>query len=284
LISIIVPYNYTISIDQGNLLEQQVDYTSTLSATVKNGTEIVNGMDKGILLLNGNDKNLKKVKPLKDIDIIKITSHDFEITNIKESIKGLEFDLNKYNKHVTFSLPGIHFIDNIILAIKIGLMFEVPIDDIIEAISSYQTLDKRMHVYSLDQNITLIDDCYNASYESVVAGFNIISKENQRKIIILGDSLELGKYSKYIHKKIGFKIKRMDNTILLAVGTEVKHIENMHLKNAHFFDSNNDLIKYLAMNNLIESNDLIYIKGSRRMKLEMIRDYLINKLATNNLE
>jgi hypothetical protein len=53
-------YNYTISIDQGNLLEQQVDYTSTLSATVKNGTEIVNGME---LLWKSSDGNICEIQP-----------------------------------------------------------------------------------------------------------------------------------------------------------------------------------------------------------------------------
>jgi hypothetical protein len=52
-------YNYTISIDQGNILEQQVNYTSTLSATVKNGTEIVNGME---LLWESNDNNICEIQ------------------------------------------------------------------------------------------------------------------------------------------------------------------------------------------------------------------------------
>jgi hypothetical protein len=53
-------YNYIISIDQGNLLEQQVNYTSTLSATVKNGSEIVNDRE---LLWESSDISICEIQP-----------------------------------------------------------------------------------------------------------------------------------------------------------------------------------------------------------------------------
>jgi len=246
--------------------------------------EIVAGMNKGILLLNGNDRYLHKVRKLKDINIIKVTLDDMGVKQIEESFDYIKFDITKYNKQVIFNLPGQHFINGILLAIKIGLMFNVSIDDIIDAISSYQGMDKRLHTYHLNNDITLVDDSYNASYESIIAGLNIIKDIPNRKIIILGDVLELGKYSKYFHKKIGFKLKKVDNSILLAIGNEVKHIANMHHPHACFFNTKEELIRYLDVNDIIKPHDLIYIKGSRKMFLEQIRDYLLTKLIIKKIE
>ncbi len=245
--------------------------------------EIVDGMSKGILLLNDNDHYLHKVKKIKDISLVKVNTDDMGVDQIVESFDTLKFNLKKYNRQVVFNLPGSHFIDSIILAIKVGLMFDVSLDDIIDAIKSYQGMDKRLHTYHLDNDITLIDDSYNASYESIVAGLNIIKDIQAHKIIILGDVLELGKYSKYFHKKIGFKLKRIDNSTLLAVGNEVKYIANMHHIDAKFFKNKDELITYLN-DNIIKPHDLIYIKGSRKMFLEEIRDYLLNKLMIKKVE
>ena len=77
----------------------------------------------------------------------------------------------------------------------------------------------------------MIDDSYNASYESVIGGLNSLDKDS-RKIIILGDMLELGEYSKELHIKVGEFINNMNNTILITIGNETKYINN----DIHFND------------------------------------------------
>ena len=153
----------------------------------------------------------------------------------------------------------------ILEAIKIGIIYDIDIKNIIREIEKYKSYDKRLNEIVLD-NYTIVDDSYNASYESMRCGLNSISKINSKKIIILGDMLELGKYSKYYHKKITKILNKIDNKIILTVGKYTKYIKGVH------FDSNKDLISYL--NSIDINNTIIYVKGSNSMKLYEIVDYL----------
>ena len=71
-------------------------------------------------------------------------------------------------------MPGKHLIPNILLAIQVGLLYGINIKHIIKAISEYKTLDKRMDIIKLKKNNTLIADCYNSSYESLIGVLELI--------------------------------------------------------------------------------------------------------------
>ena len=112
----------------------------------------------------------------------------------------------------------------------------------------------------------LIDDCYNASYESLSYALELLKNYKQDKIIILGDMLELGKYSKKYHKKINKILKKIKNKRVFLRGEHTKYIFGKH------FSSNQELIEYLKNMNI--ENTIIFIKGSRKIKLEEIVNYL----------
>ena len=117
----------------------------------------------------------------------------------------------------------------------------------------------------------MVDDCYNCSYESFKAGIEQLKHYACDKLIIFGDILELGIYSKKIHHKIG-KLLEKNKYHSLLVGDDTKYSMNSYsLK----FNSNKEVINYLDKNNL--SDIVIYIKGSRGMNLEEIKNYLTKK-------
>ncbi len=100
--------------------------------------------------------------------------------------------------------------------------------------------------------------------------------QEKQNIIILGDVLELGKHTEKIHKQIEQELKKIKNTNIITVGENTKIIqEGIH------FQNNKDLIEYLKTQNL--KNKTILIKGSRKMHLEEIKDY-IKKENTINIK
>ena len=123
---------------------------------------------------------------------------------------------------------------------------------------------ERMNVI-LKNNTKIINDCYNASLESVISAINVLENEKSKKIIVLGDILELGKYSVKIHKKIGKHLRKLKNVDVLLVGDNVKNIKG---KNHKYFNNNSEIINYLSELNLNDTT--ILIKASRRMHLEEI--------------
>ena len=88
------------------------------------------------------------------------------------------------------------------------------------------------------------------------------------KIIILGDMLELGKYSKKYHKKINKLLKKIKKKKVFLIGEYTKYIHGIH------FSSNQELINYLKKINI--KDHIIFIKGSRKMKLEQGVEYSKN--------
>ena len=212
------------------------------------------------LIVNGDDKYLKKTKSFK-CGLNK--NNNLKCSVIEDSIDRVVFNvcLDKVYK-ITFNNPGIHFINDILLAIKVCLMMDIDINTIINSVATYTLPEKRMNIIHKKGNI-IINDCYNSSYESLRAGINYLNKINGNKILILGDILELGKKSKSIHKKINKLVKDYKN--IYTVGKYSKYIKGMHFDNVY------DLIEYFKKINIKKS--YIYIKGSRKMKLDLVYDY-----------
>ena len=132
-------------------------------------------------------------------------------------------------------------------------------------------------------NITIINDCYNANFDSMKAGIENLAKMNaKRKIAILGDMLELGGYSEKLHKAVGKEVAKNNINELIVVGNESKNIAKeakdcgMKEKNIHEFDKNNDVIKFIISNK--EDDDCILIKASNGMHFIEIVDELKKQL------
>ena len=228
--------------------------------------EILDGMNDGLLIINNENKLLKKIKysniircgkELKPYCISVNDKVSFELVINNEVHK---FEYNSINKDL---------IMDFVLAIQIGLLFDIDIADIKEILRNYSMPENRMNI--INKGTTkIINDCYNSSLESVKASLNSI-KNDKNKIIILGDILELGDYTIKIHKEIGKLLTKIKDKQVLLVGENVKYIKN---KNYKYFDNNNELINYIKKINL--SNTTILIKGSRKMHLEEITEYILN--------
>ena len=246
-----------------NIGSSHLEYFKKRINIFKEKISIVDGMYNKKLIVNGDDKYLKKVNFFK-CGINK--NNNLKAYNIKEYIDHIEFNiyLDKEYK-VVFNNPGIHFINDILLVIKVALDYKIDIETIIDRISSFKLTNKRMNIIKLKNNI-LINDCYNASLESIMGGINYLKKIESKKVLIIGDILELGKHSKRIHKKINKEISKLKNKEVYTIGKYSKHIKGIH------FNDVDELIEYIKLNNI--NNSYIYVKGSRRMNLDKFIEFI----------
>lgn len=249
-----------------NIGSSHLEYFKNKKNIYKEKLSILHGMKNKKLIVNGDDKFLKKTKSYKCGTKRK---NDLKAYNIKEELNKISFNiyLDKEYK-ITFNNPGVHFVTDILLAIKVCLDFDIKIKHIIKKINSFKITDKRMNYQKVGSNV-IIDDCYNSSYESFVAGINYLKNINCNKIIIIGDILELGEYSRKIHRKLDKKLKKIKNKQILTVGKYSKLIKGKS------FVSNNELIEYIKKLNI--TNTYIYIKGSRKTNLDEIVKFLTKK-------
>ena len=246
-----------------NIGSSHLEYFKTRKNIFKEKTTIIDGMYNKKLIVNGDDKYLKKLKCYK-CGIKK--NNNLKAYNIESYIDHIEFNiyLDKEYK-IVFNNPGEHFVNNILLVIETCLDYNIDINDIISNINSFSLTNMRMNIIRIGSNV-IINDCYNSSLESICAGINYLKNINQDKLLIIGDILELGKYSKKIHKKINKKLKKLNNKKILTVGKYSKYITGINFSNVE------ELINYLENNKI--NNTYIYIKGSRRMNLDKVVEYL----------
>lgn len=251
--------------------------------------EILEGLDKNGCLIINNDNDMlhmwnEKNKQYNVIDfgisnksyaMAKEINLDGECSNYKLSIENNNYDVN-------VPIGGEPFVYNSLCAVCVGKTLNISIENIISGIKNFKLTKNRMEIIKVN-NITIINDCYNANFDSMKAGIENLAKMNaKRKIAILGDMLELGGYSEKLHKAVGKEVAKNNINELIVVGNESKNIAKeakdcgMKEKNIHEFDKNNDVIKFIISNK--EEDDCILIKASNGMHFIEIVDELKKQL------
>lgn len=238
-------------------------------------TNIAKGLKgKKILLLNGDDNYLKKyTNPNVNVKYFSIN----DARNIETKGDRIEYDTSIYGKeeHIVINALGNHNILNSLVAIKIGEIYQLPVEKIKSGIAKYKNFNRRMEKINLG-NVTIIDDTYNASPSSTESGLKSVNEiKGKRKIAVLSDILELGNFSKDIHLKLGEIFKDLEFDVIIAFGNDIKYlIENAkkYVNNIYYCKDSIDAEKKLR--EIIKENDVIYFKGSNGMKVNTIVENL----------
>jgi UDP-N-acetylmuramoyl-tripeptide--D-alanyl-D-alanine ligase len=158
-------------------------------------------------------------------------------------------------------------------AAAIGLIMGLNLVKISEAISYYKGPNGRLKILAGIKNSWIIDDTYNSSPSATSLALSVLRElPAKRRIVVLGDMLELGKYTIQAHQTVGNLIDGFFD-ILVCVGLRAKFIADsaanqMPKENIYTFETS-DLAKK-KVQDLIKEGDLILIKGSQGMRMEKI--------------
>ena len=252
-----------------NIGTSHIGNLKTQENILKAKMEITKYLKKGDLILNGSDFYLNTIKENKNYGIIRTDNN--KISNIKIDEK-LHFDININDKiyNIEFNIPNKYLIENILLAIEVGLIYQIAPHSIVKAINNFEGAEGRLETIELKNNITIISDCYNASPESIKSSLSVLDNTNKKKMAIIGDVLELGNHSEELHKKIGEYLETIKELRVITVGDATKIINI-----GKHFNNNEELKEYLNRAKLDDTT--ILIKGSHGMHLDEIKDYIIEK-------
>jgi len=251
--------------------------------------EILDGLSSaGAVVLNGDDKMLYALDGTLGFETlyygIENPNCDILATDIKKSGQGSAFTVrfNGEEYKIAISVPGEHHIYNALAALLIGLRYNIPMEKIIQGIADFSPGAMRQNIVKLE-NYTLIEDCYNASPDSMKAGLDVLTRlaadagGNVRAVAVLGDMLELGEFSEGQHRAVGKLVCDSQIDVLITVGSEAKHIANGASElnfggEIHSFADNEKLKGKIT--EIIKNGDFILFKGSRGMKLEEVSQFI----------
>lgn len=244
--------------------------------------EILEGLNENGSLIINNDNDLLNIwnKDNKDkhkhITYAIENKSDLNANNVKilDNSSTFEIELNETKYKIEVPVGGKHFVYNSLAAIAVGLEYNISIENIIKGIKTFSLTKRRMEILQTKDNVTIINDSYNASYESIKAALEYLkSTKANRKIAVLGDVLELGDFSKQMHENIGKEVIKNNVDILITVGTEAQNINNIVKgKNIeeYSFETNEEAIKKLK--EIAKPKDIILVKASNGMHFEKIVD------------
>lgn len=255
--------------------------------------EILDGMKEKKVIIN-NDNDLLHIWYEQNKSRYSIITYginnesDIMAKDIIKKEEVSEFTCKTKQEEMKIEVPvgGEHFIYNAMCAIAVGKQLNLTREEIYEGIKNFELTKKRMETIQLENDITLVNDTYNASYESISASLKYVSELNKnRKVAVLGDILELGEFSKELHKKVGEEVVKNKIDLLICTGENSKYIvenavsKGMLKENVYYEENIENVI--LRIGKEKKKGDVILLKASNGMKFYNIVAELMTKYGKN---
>lgn len=197
--------------------------------------------------------------------------------NIQINEDSSTYNVKINNKEYTVKVPvsGKHFVYNSLCAIAVGNLLKITPENIIKGIETFSLTKNRMEVDKIKDNITVINDAYNASYDSMKAAIEYLQNlPGNRKIAVLGDMFELGEFAEEIHRKVGIEVFTHKIDVLVTVGELAKYIADevkylgMPKEKVIAVDTTKEAVEYLNKN--LAKDDVVLLKAAHGMNFAEI--------------
>ncbi|MBN1224359.1 MAG: UDP-N-acetylmuramoyl-tripeptide--D-alanyl-D-alanine ligase [Candidatus Aminicenantes bacterium] len=265
-----------------NIQPVHLEFFEDMAGIAAAKKEILEGAEQGsTAVLNGDDPWVERIS--KDWSGEKVffglsDRCDVSAKNIRiKGWEGMSFILSYGEIRQRISLPFFYetALYNYLAAVALGYAFSIPLNGICEQTHSLELYKMRGTLIHLDGGMILIDDSYNsnpAGLESTLK--SVAGLPHKRKVAVLGDMLELGKDSAMYHRKAGEQVFNYAYELLVTVGAlsrvmaEAAIDSGMPQKQVYSFSNTEEAADNIQ--ELLESGDLILVKGSRGLKMENI--------------
>lgn len=241
--------------------------------------EIIDGLkDEGLCLYNGDEPLLLKNKNLSSINCKAFGekyTNDLFPTNVQVDEYGVHFKLNDSKIQYDVPLHGKHNILNTIVGIAVGQYYSVPTEKIQEALRQINITHMRFQFLTAKTGFTIINDAWNASPSSMKAAIETLQKLKayKKKMIVIGDMLELGKEAETYHREIGKMLNEESIQYVFTYGALAEIVAEEARKKydtgkVQSFNNKTKIAEEVIK--VITENDVVLLKGSRGMALEEI--------------
>lgn len=206
---------------------------------------------------------------------------DLRATEVEQGVSGTSFRLR--GRTVRSPLLGEHNVRNLLSALAVVEALGHPLDEALEVVDQLEGSGRRMQRHELGE-ITLLDDSYNANPESVRAAMRVLEGfggEGRRRILVLGDMLELGELERELHHEVGMEAARAGLEMVVAVGELAMAVAAGALEGGlpgeavlHFERAG---AAAATLPDLVRPGDVVLVKASRGVRLEQVVDTLLER-------
>lgn len=239
--------------------------------------ELVDTMkESGIGLLNGDEPLLYQQRPEKRIVYFGFAGHnDYRAEDVKDTSFTLVYPEGRLP--VTLQVEGEHQIMNALAAFGAGHLMGYPPELLVKGLESYCGDGRRWFIEEV-AGVTVIDDSYNASPDSMAAALKVLAKKPARRVAVLGDMLELGALEEQGHRRVGSLCKELKMDLLITFGKASEWInkEAGAVEKYHLTDRS-ELVPLLEKQ--LKAGDTVLFKASNSMDFQSVAKELKERMG-----
>jgi UDP-N-acetylmuramoyl-tripeptide--D-alanyl-D-alanine ligase len=266
-----------------------LEFFDSLDAIAAAKAEILEGLDDdGAAVLNWEDPRVRRIGQARRGRTIwfgRDRACDVSAERWRGTIHGMRFDLRLGGRtyEVALPLPGPHFLLNFLAAAAAAHHLGVPAEAIVEAATHMKAARSRGQVRRLGEGVTLLDDSYNSNPAAVEAAVTALDMAAQgRRVVFLGDMLELGPAGPELHREVGATLAGRADVVVgvgalgreFAAGAGRAGLAASALH--HFVDSE---AAAREAPSLVKPGDAVLVKGSRGARMEKVVEALVARFG-----
>ena len=271
-----------------NIGDAHMEAFGSRENTMKAKLEVFNHAKPGCTaILNGDDELLRKARETVDASwtgpvlyVGRDRGLDYWAGELESDWRSqISCDVTTPRGTCRMDIPalGEHMIYPTLMAAAVGERFGMTLEEITAGVHNFAPTKMRMNILPRGDDITILDDAYNANPQSMRAAIEVLDGyTGEYKIAVLGDMFELGPLAEVLHAGVGEFLGRSHVDCLVAVGELAKNIYDAALSSqvpeCYHFDTKERAM--LTLHDLLRPNTTILVKASRGMEFETITDYL----------
>lgn len=237
--------------------------------------------EDGVAVLNADDEyfDFCRLQPYcRVVSFGRHRSATVRATKVRVDEDGRVQCVVRYGRQQTslhVPIPGLHYLSNALAALAVAVVLAVPLAEAVEQVQQMLAVDKRMQVYRTPKRVTVLDDTYNANPASVRAALQTLERmaNGCRRVVVLGDMLELGEEAPRLHREVGREVARIGARVLIAVGELAEEVTRGACDSKNpplcltFPDSR---AAAHSVYRWLQQGDMVLVKGSRGLQMELV--------------
>lgn len=254
------------------------EFFPDLEGVVRAKAELIPWLDEaGTLVVNADDPHQNGFPSETGARVLRYGAADSEARIEDYADRGLlgsqfRLVLPTGEAVIELALPGRHQAENLLAAAAAASVFGVTAEQIADSAASLQAPEHRGRLQVLDNNITLVDDSYNASPLAVKRLLELLARAPGRRVAVLGEMYELGELSAEAHGDAGRQAGSACD-ILVAVGGEDADLlaaaaKQTGLREEHVHRAQDSEEATTILRRILLPGDVVLIKGSRGVGLD----------------
>lgn len=275
-----------------NVGPAHLEFFGTVEAIARAKAEILEGADKDALLVANADDDLVmehatrfagRVRTFgveRPADVRALAVRDLGINGTAALVRTPVGEAE-----IRTPLPGVANLSNVLAAAAVAIRFDIPLSDIVERAAGLKPVARRGEVWR-SSRLTILDDSYNSNPKALSRALAMVGGEKgyRRRIAVLGEMLELGAASEDLHRASGEEAARSSVDVLVAIGgagaralAEGAIRGGLDAQQVHYVADSQAAADLSA--SLVQSGDLVLVKGSRGVRTEVVTDRLKAEFA-----